>query len=45
MSPPTNNWKCRRTENRFYEEIVTDKKIDFYYDNWSAQIYTQTFNI
>jgi len=24
MSPPTNNWRWRRTEHRFYAEIVTD---------------------
>jgi len=24
MSPPTNNWKYRRTEYGFYAEIVTD---------------------
>jgi hypothetical protein len=24
MSPPTNNWRLRRTEHRFYAEIVTD---------------------
>jgi hypothetical protein len=24
MSPPTNNWRQRRTEHRFYAEIVID---------------------
>jgi hypothetical protein len=24
MSPPTNNWRERRTEHSFYAEIVTD---------------------
>ena len=24
MSPPTHNWRKRRTEHRFYAEIVTD---------------------
>jgi hypothetical protein len=24
MRPPTNNWRLRRTEHRFYEEIITD---------------------
>jgi len=24
MSPPTNNWRQRRTEHRCYAEIVTD---------------------
>jgi hypothetical protein len=24
MSTPTNNWRLRRTEHRFYAEIVTD---------------------
>jgi hypothetical protein len=24
MRPPTNNWRQRRTEHRFYVEIVTD---------------------
>ena len=24
MSPPTNNWRSKRTENVFYAEILTD---------------------
>ena len=24
MSPPTDNQRCRRTDHRFYAEIVTD---------------------
>ena len=24
MRPPTNNWRLRRTEHRFYAEIITD---------------------
>ena len=27
MSPPTNNWRYRQTEHRFYAEIVTDTTI------------------
>jgi hypothetical protein len=26
MRPPTNNWRHRLTEHRFYAEIVTDFK-------------------
>jgi hypothetical protein len=28
MNPHTNNWKQRRTEHRFYAEIVTDIKTE-----------------
>lgn len=24
MSPPTNNWKPKRTEHRFFAELVTE---------------------
>jgi hypothetical protein len=39
MSPPTNNWRLRRTEHRYYAEIVADittrnsERKDTKYDN------------